>query len=148
MGGAMKNHKFIILVLIISLSLIFPFSAQAGEHYVNWTLFNLNLVKAIQSNHPGLQQSAMKHIIHYSDSLNAEDAIYPVGQIFRFHKDPQMRRLAMIALSKINNDNALDILCNYSKFEENPSIKRQCCQIIKKYYLANHPEKVKEFEVQ
>jgi len=143
----MKINKLFSLMLVISLVMAFSTELQSQTRQVNWTAFSINLVKAIKSNHPGLQQSAMKHIIQYSDQLNVKSAVYEIGQIFRFDENPQMRRLAMVALSEINTDESLAILCKYSKFEENSRIRNQCCKIVNEYYVAKNPEKAKELAV-
>ena len=89
----------------------------------------------------------MQRIIRYSDSLEVTDAIYDIALIFRFDNNPQMRRMAMVTLSKINSDYSLNYLCQYLKYEDNPSIRKQCCCIIRDYYVSNKPDKMDELTV-
>ena len=89
----------------------------------------------------------MQRIIRYSDSLEITDAVYDVALIFRFDGNPQMRRLAMVTLSKINTDHSLSYLCQYLKYEGNSSIRKQCCVIIRDYYVAKKPDKMDELAV-
>ena len=131
-GGAL-----IVIIIMLLTSNVF-----AEGRKVNWEAFSTNLIVALESDHQGLQESAMQRIIRYSDSLDITDGVYDIALIFRFDGNPQMRRLAMVTLSKINTDHALDYLCQYLKFEDNPSIRKQCCCIIRDYYVSKKPNKI------
>ncbi len=140
MRNSIKNSGALIVILILLLSSnIF---AEKGK--VNWEAFSKNLIVALKSNHPGLQESAMQRVIQYTDNLDVTDGVYDIALIFRFDNNPQMRRLAMVTLSKINSDNSLNYLCQYLKYEDNPSIRRQCCCIIRDYYVSKKPDKMDE----
>ena len=89
----------------------------------------------------------MQRIIQYSENLDVTEAVYDIALIFRFDGNSQMRRLAMVTLSKINTDHSLSYLCQYLKYEENSSIRKQCCCIIKDYYVAKKPDKMDELVV-
>jgi len=128
---------FSILMCVLILGSTNAFS-QARE--VNWEAFSINLVKAIKSGHPGLQQSAMQHIIKYGDLLDVEEAVYDIAQILRFDDDKQVRRLAMVTLYKIHSDKAMRLLSENIKYEDCDSMKKQCCTIIKTY-LASRDKK-------
>jgi hypothetical protein len=146
-GAAMNNSIKISGALIVILILLLSSDIFAGNGKVNWDAFSTNLVVALKSNHPGLQESAMQRIIRYSDSLEITDGIYDIALIFRFDDNPQMRRLAMVTLSKINTDYSLSYLCQYLKYEDNQSIRKQCCCIIRDYYVSKKPEKMNELAI-
>ncbi|MBN2424186.1 MAG: hypothetical protein JXR46_01465 [Calditrichaceae bacterium] len=135
-----------INVVTLALTVLFILSSIVDAHArkVNWEAFSVNLVKAIKSGHPGLQQSAMQRIIRYADSLNTKDAVYPLVQIFRFNDNDKVRRLAMVALAKINSDHAISYLYKYMKFEENVMIRHQCVCIINDYCKSKSPKKEHE----
>ena len=135
-----------INLLTIALAVLFVLSSIVDAHArkVNWEAFSENLVKAIKSGHPGLQQSAMQRIIRYADSLDIKDAVYPLVQIFRFDDNDKVRRLAMVALAKINTDHAISYLYKYMKFEENVMIRHQCVCIINDYCKSQSPKKEHE----
>jgi len=135
------NIRSVFSVLII---LMLAGNIFAGNRNVNWDAFSTNLVVALKSDHPGLQESAMQRIIRYSDSLNITDAVYDIALIFRFDSNAQMRRLAMVTLSKINTDHSLNYLCQFLKYENDESIRNQCCLIIRDYYVAKKPDKLDE----
>jgi len=143
----MNNSIKISGALIVILILLLSSDIFAGNGKVNWDAFSTNLVVALKSNHPGLQESAMQRIIRYSDSLEITDGIYDIALIFRFDDNPQMRRLAMVTLSKINTDYSLSYLCQYLKYEDNQSIRKQCCCIIRDYYVSKKPEKMNELAI-
>ena len=143
----MNNSIKISGALIVILILLLSSDIFAGNGKVNWDAFSTNLVVALKSNHPGLQESAMQRIIQYSDSLEITKSVYNIGLIFRFDDNPQMRRLAMVTLSKINTDYSLSYLCQYLKYEDNQSIRKQCCCIIRDYYVSKKPEKMNELAI-
>ena len=103
---------------------------MAQEREVNWKAFSVNLTKAIKSDNPGLQQSAMQRIIRYADKLEVDAAVYDITNIFRFDKNPRVRRLAMVTLSSINSDKSIEYLSKYIKFEEDKTIQKQACCIM------------------
>ena len=143
----MRNSIKISGALIVILILLLSSNIFAKNRKINWEAFGKNLVVALKSDHRGLQESAMQRIIRYSDSLEVTDAIYDIALIFRFDNNPQMRRMAMVTLSKINSDYSLNYLCQYLKYEDNPSIRKQCCCIIRDYYVSNKPDKMDELTV-
>jgi hypothetical protein len=140
----MKYKPKISYIIVTVLSLLLISNIFAESRKINWNAFSANLIVAVKSNHSGLQQSAMQRIIQYADSLNVTDAVYDIALIFRFDKNTQMRRLAMVTLSKINTDYSLNYLCRFLKYENNPSIQKQCCCIIRNYYVAKKPDKLDE----
>ena len=142
MRNSYKISGALIVILMLLTGNIF-----ASNGNVNWDAFSNNLIVALKSNHPGLQESAMQRIIRYSDSLEITDAVYDIALIFRFDNNPQMRRMAMVTLSKINTDYSLSYLCQYLKYEDNPSIRKQCCCIIRDYYVSKKPDKMEELAV-
>jgi len=143
----MKYSSKIGGALIVFIIMLLTSNIFAESRKINWDAFGTNLIVALKSNHPGLQESAMQRIIRYSDSLEITDAIYDIALIFRFDDNPQMRRLAMVTLSKINTDHSLNYLCQYLKFEDNPSIRKQCSCIIRDYYVSKKPDKMNELAV-
>lgn len=134
------NHSTLLvsaLVLLILSSFLF---GQTPKWETDWDAFSKNLVIAVKSGHPGLQQSAMQRIIQHKDKLDVSEAVYDIGQIFRFDDNPQMRRLAMVTLHAINTDKALAIVSNYLKFEDEPCIQKQGCCALNSYALVKSSE--------
>ena len=142
-GGNMRVCKLFTATLVVLLAASLSF-AQDQPREVNWDAFSENLVVALKSGHPGLRQSAMQHIIRYGDKLDVSEGVYYIGLIFRFNDDPQVRRLAMVALHTINTDKAISYLCQNMKYEDNPAIKKQCCCIVNNYVAQKAKERVEE----
>lgn len=135
----MKHFK-LFLVLFLTGLLSFVSTGFAGDHQVNWDAFSKNLVVAIKSGHPGLQQAAMQRIIQYSDKLDVEDAVWHIAQIFRFNDNPRFRRLALVTLYKINTDKAMKYVNRYIKLEPDKCLQRQGCCILQTYAATKQPE--------
>lgn len=140
----MRTSKSRIIITMLVACFVLLSMGQVQANKVNWEAFSENLVIAIKSGHPGLQNSAMQQIIRYSDSLVIDNAVYPIVQIFRFNDNSRVRRLAMVALAKVNTDKAISYLYKYMKFEDNVAIKHQCCCIINDYCETKSPEKEQE----
>lgn len=104
----------------------------------NWKSFSKNIVIALQSENPGLQQSAMQMVIKYGDRLNVKDAVFDVMRVFRNHPNTRVRRLALITLTKMNSNWANYFLTRQIRFEKVASIKRQ---LISHYLSKNRKTK-------
>ena len=126
----MKRTKVFFSTLLLIAVMSQTSLLMAQEREVNWKAFSVNLVKALKSDNPGLQQSAMQRIIRYADKLDVDAAVYDIANIFRFDKNSRVRRLAMVTLSSINSDKSMEYLSKYLKYEEEKSIKKQACCII------------------
>ncbi len=92
---------------------------------VKWEAFSNNLVKALASNHKGLQQSAMRLIIQYDKQVNVDRAVFDVIRIYRDSEDECMRRMAVVALGKMENAWANDFLKRSVRFERSPVVRSQ-----------------------
>ncbi len=130
---------FILTMLFVWAGLV-----QAQTRNINWDAFSVNLVKAIKSGHPGLQQSAMQRIIQYADNLDVEDAVWTISQISRFDNDSRVRRLAMVTLYNIKSDKALAYIGQNLKLEKDQTIKKHGCCMLQEYYAAKKLENVSE----
>lgn len=124
----MKSLWYVVLVCLFLCNGF----AQAGEN--KWDAFSKNLVRAVQSSNEGLQISAMRMIIRYSNNLNVKDAVFDLVRIFRNHSDQRVRRLAMVTLYQIQDDWAMYFLRRNRQFEKDESILRQSCCIVNAYY--------------
>jgi len=135
------KYSTLFLILLSTVLLSFTTSGFAEEPAVNWDAFSENLVIAIKTGNPGLQQSAMQRIIQYADKLNVEDAVWHIAQIFRFDDNPRVRRLALVTLFKINSDKAMNYVSSYIKYEHEKCLKKQGCCILQTYAVAKQLKK-------
>ena len=131
----MKHFTF-----LLSLVLIFTFATAtlAGDNEENWEKFSQSLVKMFKSDNDGLKQSAMQRIIQYSDKLDVKEAAFAIYNIYRWHKDIHVRRLALIALYKTNYDWAMKQIVQDLKIESSPALKRQMVYMVNEYYKDKH----------
>jgi len=131
----MKRSFFSVLpvIFLFYCSLIM---GQDSQQNVNWDAFSKNLVKAVKSGHPGLQQSAMQQIIRYKDNLDVKDAVYDIALIFRFKDDQKVRRLAMVTLYAINSNKALAYIADFLKYQDCECTKKQGISMITEYGIA------------
>ncbi|MGH1364175.1 MAG: hypothetical protein ACRBF0_11495 [Calditrichia bacterium] len=117
----MKNRRTILLALAAIFITLSFHSLHAGED--RWKIFSDNVVLALKSEKPGLQQSAMQLVIRYDGKLDVREAVFDVMRVFRNHEDTQVRRLALVALTKMNNQWALGFLERQHRFEDNATIR-------------------------
>jgi hypothetical protein len=126
-----------LTVLAVLLSLFLSQVAFAGDNSrldkVNWEAFSANLVEGLTMNNDGVRQAALQHIITYEKRLDVNDAVFDIVRIYRFHKNERFRQLAVVALTKVENDYAAYYLKRSLKFEKNPTIHRQILDYVYRY---------------
>jgi hypothetical protein len=120
----MKTIMSKLLVLAIAVVLVSGLQMVKASD-VEWAKFSKNIVKALKSDSPGLQKSAMQMVIKYGDKLDVGDAVFDVMRVFRNEKNRGERRLALAALVNMNNEWAMDFLKRQGEFEKDPVIKNQ-----------------------
>lgn len=125
--------KLIIVFLLNIFCLTFLFAGNDGNSKDKWEILSQNLVKSLKSDNPGVRQSAMQLIIEHSNQLNVQDGVLDVMNIFRSSKDPKVRTLALITLSKMKSDLAINLLSMHYRFEKNDNIQKKI-----KLVLAEH----------
>jgi len=120
----MKNRKgtiyfiaFALLLMIINTT-----SAFATERNVNWDVVSENLVNALQSDNPGLQQSAMRLVIQYANQVDVDEAVRNMMSLYRHSDDSKVRQLALVTLHKIGDDYAMDFVKRNLKYETDEKI--------------------------
>jgi hypothetical protein len=130
----MKNQKvtifiaFAFIIMIINVS-----SALAAERTVNWDALSENLVNALKSDNPGLQQSAMRLIIQYADYVHVDAAIFNLMRLYRQSNDSKVRQLALVTINKMRNTYAIDFIKRNLKYETDQKIIKLCTAIINNY---------------
>ena len=120
----MKNRKGTIYFIAFALLLmtITATSAFATERNVNWDLVSENLVNALQSDNPGLQQSAMRLVIQYANQVDVDEAVRNMMGLYRHSDDSKVRQLALVTLHKIGDDYAMDFVKRNLKYETDEKI--------------------------
>ena len=131
----MKSKIFSSVFLVISF--LFASMLFAGEVKTDWDSLSLSLIKAIKSGSPGLQQSAMQHIIQHTDKLDTEECVNTIGRIFCYSTNKAERRLALVTLGKINSLKSMAYIYQGMITENDKSIRKQGCCILGEYCNAN-----------
>lgn len=126
----MRRLTILSFIFVVALSSI-AFSNGANT---DWEAFSDNLVRALRSSNEGLQQSAMQMVILYGDKVDVDRAVIDVVRIFNRHENPQVRKLAMVALAKIQDSWAMYVLKRNLKFEENETVLNLNRHIVYQYY--------------
>ncbi len=122
--------KRISISLIVLTMLVFAGSVFAGNQPDKWQTFSENIVTALKSDNDGLKQSALQMIIRYPDKLWVHDATFDIYNIYRYHENEKMRQLALIALSKMNNQWFQQELRRELDQEKSPALRKQIRAIL------------------
>lgn len=147
----MKKNHFLSIALIVALILLSGANANAQAPEETWENFSKNLVKAFQIPNDGLHVSAMQNIRIYSElypgKLDVGDATFDIMRIFRNHKNPRMRRLALVTLVTIGNDKIIAFLKRNGELEldKEECINKQCCCAAAEYYAKKTEEDESKF---
>lgn len=131
----MKNRKVTIYFITVALLLmiISTTSAFATERDVNWDVVSENLESALQSNNPGLQQSAMRLIIQYADYVDVDDAVFNMMRLYRHSDNSKVRQLALVTLHKIGDEYAMDFVKRNLKYETDEKIIKLSNAVLSNY---------------
>ena len=162
---ATPHTRLSSLVLLIGIACCFPFAVQAQSSSItqistvsergvppaaalaatpverlaaHWTLFSGGLVDALASGHDGAQQGALRMIIFYGDQLDVKASVFDVVRIYRNHEDDRMRRMAVVALGKMQSRWAIDFLTRSLGFEKTPAVRKTMQAVIAAYHASQH----------
>ncbi len=96
-----------------------------------WDIFSDNLEKALACGHEGVQQGALRMIIFYGDNLTINrSGVHDAVRIYRDHQDDRLRRMAVVALGKIQDSWGLDMLKRSARFEKSPSVRQTILAVL------------------
>ncbi len=120
----MKKYKVTIYLVALAfmLMIINTATAQNTDRNIDWEIVSENLVNAIQSDNPGLQQSAMRLVIQFSDYVDADEALLDMMRLYRFSDDSKVRQLALVTLNKIGSEYAMDFARRNLEYETDEKI--------------------------
>jgi hypothetical protein len=118
-----KFSNKVSMLIFITIFMLGLQAVQATD--LNSKAFSKNLIKALKSGNPGLQQSAMQMVIRYGSLLDVKEAEFDVMRIFRSDKSQGTRLLALMALIDMDSKWAVGFLRTQVEFEKDPMIKKQ-----------------------
>lgn len=109
---------------------------EAGAETVAWQHFSKNLVHALQSDNEGVRQAAMRLVIQHGSQVQVEGAVFDVVRIYRNHTDDNMRRMAVVTLSKMQDPWAMDFLKRSVSYEKSPVVRQTIQAVLSDYTAA------------
>jgi DNA/RNA endonuclease G (NUC1) len=121
------------LVIAVLVMFINTVSAQTSERNVDWDRVSENLVNAIQSGNPGVQQAAMRLVIQFSDKVDVSGASKDIMRIYRYSENTKERQLALVTLHKIHSEYAMDFVKRNMKFETDEKIIKMTTACLSEY---------------
>ena len=97
-----------------------------------WELFNKSLINAIHSDNEGLREGALVQIAHYGQFLEfPELTVFEVMRMYRDHDDPQIQRLAIVALGNMGSHWAIEFLDMLAPYEDNETLKKTMEDVVR-----------------
>lgn len=137
----MKRLSSILVLSLLGLFLAIGVGANAQEKSSYWDEYSGKLTKALASQDEAQQISAMQQIIQYSDKLEASNRmVYSLMGIYRNHKEPAVRQLALIGLYKTRNAWAMDFLRRSLPFEKNAKLRSLAYRCYVDYTVSDRTE--------
>jgi hypothetical protein len=131
MGKQRVTHYFLVFAILAII--INATSVLATERQVNWDILSENLVNALKSDNPGLQQSAMRLIIQYANHVHVDAAVFNVMRLYRQHDNSKVRQLALVTLHKIGDAHAMDFIKRNLKYETDEKIIKLSNAVLNNY---------------
>lgn len=97
----------------------------------DWKAYGEQLHDALSLDHEGLQHSALRLIIAYSDNLDlGNDAVVDLMRLYREDDSEQVRRMAVVALGQLDSPLAVDWLERAQSFEKTDTVKRTIAAVV------------------
>ena len=108
--------KLLLTIFTVSLMLTLAF---AGENKSKWERFSENMKIALNNENPGVTLAALKLIIRLNDKLTDSEHFFNVAKVFSESGNLEIRKTALIALYKLDQDKAVDYFTAHKELEEN-----------------------------
>jgi hypothetical protein len=126
-------RQLTFLILIVSMFTLVT-STIAKDKAEYWDKFSQSLVESMKSENEGLKQSVMQRIIQYSDKLEVKEAAFDIYNIYRWHNNTNVRRLALVALYNTNYNWAMNRIAEELQREQSSTLKKQMMFMVNEYY--------------
>jgi len=101
-----------------------------------WKTFSKNLVHAVRMDHDGVKMAAMQYIIRYNDKLDVDEAAVDVARLYRNHEDDNVRRMAVVALSKMQSAWAMGYLRLSQHYEKTLAVRQTIQAVVAQHEAA------------
>lgn len=98
-----------------------------------WHAFSKNLVRAMATDNQGLRTEAMRLIIQYAPQVDVDAARFDLMRVYRNHSDERARRMAVVALGKIQDPWAMGFLRRAVQFEQSECVRQTITAVLAEY---------------
>ena len=105
-------------------------SEAAAVDAATWKVFSKNLIQALRMDNDGVKTAAMQYIIRYNTQLDVDEAAIDVARLYRNHKDDNVRRMAVVALSNMQSDWAIGYLRLSKNYEKSEPVRQTIQAVI------------------
>jgi len=100
-----------------------------------WANYGDRIERALASDHEGLRQGALRMIIQYGPSLRLNrQATIDAVRIYRNHSNDRIRRMAVVALGRLQEPWSMDFLRRSLKFEREPEVRHTIAAVVARYH--------------
>ena len=90
-----------------------------------WKAFGERLSASLESDNEGVRRGALRLAAYYGDKLQmGHSAAISAVRIYRDHPDPYMRKMAVVAIARLNNPWGIDFLTRSLEYEDSTDIAR------------------------
>ena len=111
-------------------------SEAAAIDDATWKAFSTNLVHALKMDNDGVKVAAMQYIIRYGDKLDVDAAVFDVMGIYRNHHDDNVRRMAVVALGRMQSNGAIGFLRLSMEYEKSETVRYTIQAVVSDYEAA------------
>ena len=137
-----KTPRSSIVALLAAVIPVLLFVLPAsGQHSMDrdtsmtgaqWEAFNKAVVQAIHSENQGIREGGLVQIAYYGDYLDfPELTVFEVMRMYRDHDDPQIQRLAVVALANMSSRWAIEFLDMLAPYEDNETLKKTMEDVVR-----------------
>lgn len=97
-----------------------------------WEAFNESLINAVHDDNEGVREGALMQIAYYGDFMDfPELTVFEVMRIYRDHDDPQIKRLAVVALGNMGSKWAIEFLDMLAPYETNEALRKTMESVVR-----------------
>jgi len=128
----------LLLAIVPVIFIVLPANSQDSMDHdtlltgAQWEAFNKSLINAIHSDNEGLREGALIQIAHYGDFLEfPELTVFEVMRMYRDHDDPQIQRLAIVALGNMGSRWAIEFLDMLAPYESDEALKQTMESVVR-----------------
>ena len=89
-----------------------------------WKRFGIQVARTLSSSNENLKESALRMIIQYGPDLSlGRAATIDVVRIYHSHPNDNLRRMAVVALGRMDDDWGYDFLHRSVPYEKSPAVR-------------------------